>query len=432
MTKASNQLSMSTRLRLSGMMFMQYMYFAVFFVPLAYYLGTLDIKGWQMATIMSSMPLGCLASPIICMIADRHFASNKVLIVLNILCAVLLFFAAQVTTPLALFILLLLAMFCYMPTWSLTNAIALANCPAEKYPQIRALGSIGWVASLLFSVVASVVFNKDDIDYTAIPLYCGAGAAVAAALLNMTLPHTPPPAKGKKASIVDALGLRALTLLKDFNFAIFIILSTLVMIPFVIYFSYNSKFLGAMGFKFITLTMNMGQFVEMFLMLLVPLSLAKFGIKKTMMIGIGGLIIRYAAYWAGGTYDQRVLYFLGIWVHGIIFGCFFVGGQVYVDKKAPPEIRAQAQGLIGLLCFGIGWLAGNYINAMMIEKYTGADEVVNWSPIWIITTICSVVLLIAFGLLFREDVKEIAAATEAPAPEKPAEAAAQAPGGEEA
>jgi len=432
MSETSGQMSMNVRIRLSGMMFMQYMYFAVFFVPLAKYLNTLQITGWQMATIMSSMPLGCLASPLICMIADRHFASNKVLIVLNVFCAVLLFFAAQVTTPLPLFILLLLAMFCYMPTWSLTNAIALANCPAEKYPQIRALGSIGWVAALLFSVVALVVFNKDDIDYTAIPLYCGAGAAVAAALLNLTLPNTPPPAKGKKASIVDALGLRALTLLKDFNFAIFIVLSTLVMIPFVIYFSYNSVFLGAKGFKLITLTMNTGQFVEMFLMLLVPISLAKFGIKKTMMIGIAGLIVRYGAYWAGGTYDQRILYFVGIWVHGIIFGCFFVGGQIYVDKKAPPEIRAQAQGLIGLLCFGIGWLAGNYINAMLIEKYTGADEVVNWSPIWIITTICSVVLLIAFALLFKDDIRKVEAAADTPAPEKPAEAAAQALTGEEA
>jgi len=413
MTETSTQMSMDTRIRLSGMMFMQYMFFAVFFVPLATYLNTLQIKGWQMATIMSSMPLGCLASPVICMIADRHFASNKVLVVLNILCAVLLFFAAQVATPLILFILLLLAMFCYMPTWSLTNAIALANCPGEKYPQIRALGSIGWVASLLFSLVALKIFNK-QIDGTAIPLYCGAGAALAAALLNLTLPNTPPPAKGKKASIVDALGLRALTLLKDFNFAVFMVLSSLVMIPFVIYFSYNSVFLEAKGFKLITLTMNMGQFVEMFLMLLVPLSLAKFGIKKTMMIGIVGLIIRYAAYWAGGMYDQRMLYFLGIWVHGIIFGCFFVGGQVYVDKKAPPEIRAQAQGLIGLLCFGIGWLAGNFINAMLIEKYTGADEVVNWSPIWIITTICSVVLLIAFALFFKDDVR----AAEAPPTDK--------------
>jgi len=399
------QMSMNTRIRLSAMMFMQYMYFAVFFVPLAAYLENLHIKGWQMATIMSSMPLGCLASPIICMIADRHFASNKVLVVLNILCAILLVLAANVTAPLVLFILLLLAMFCYMPTWSLTNAIALANCPSEKFPQIRALGSIGWVSSLLFSLVALKVFGK-EIDGTAIPLYCGAGAALAAGLLNLTLPNTPPPAKGQKASIVDALGLRALTLLKDFNFAVFIILSTLVMIPFVIYFSYNSMFLKAMGFKLITLTTNMGQFVEMFLMLLVPLSLAKFGVKKTMMIGLLGLIIRYVAYWAGGSLDQRFLYFVGIWVHGIIFGCFFVGGQVYVDKKAPPEIRAQAQGLIGLLCFGIGWLAGNFINGMLIEKYTGADEIVNWNPIWIITTICSVILLVAFALLFKDDVKD--------------------------
>lgn len=404
------EMTMSVRIRLSVMMFMQYMFFAVFFVPLAAYLATLQIKSWQMATIMSSMPLGCLASPVICMIADRHFASNKVLVVLNILCAILLFLAANVTSPLILFILLLLAMFCYMPSWSLTNAIALANCPSEKFPQIRSLGSIGWVASLLFSLVGLKVFGV-EIDETAIPLYCGAGTALVAAILNLTLPNTPPPAKGQKASIVDALGLRALSLMKDFNFCMFIVLSALVMIPFTIYFSYNSLFLKDMGFKLITLTMNMGQFVEMFLMLLVPFSLAQWGIKRTMMIGLAALIVRYVAYWTGGTYDQRMLYFVGIWVHGIIFGCFFVGGQVYVDKKAPAEIRAQAQGLIGLLCFGVGWLVGNFVNGKLIEVYTTeqiieavATKSTDWNSIWMITTITSVVLMGAFLVLFRDDV----------------------------
>jgi nucleoside transporter len=420
----SDTMPMSVRVRLSLMMFMQYMYFAVFFVPLAAYITNMGVKGWLYATIMSSMPLGCLISPIVCMIADRHFSSNKVLMVLNFMCAILILVATQVTSPVLLFIVLLFAMFCYMPTWSLTNAIALANCPAEKFPQIRALGSIGWVASGLFGLVAYKFLTKEvdgqivplTIDGTVIPLYCGAATALVAGILNLTIPNTPPPSKGKESSLMDALGLPALKLMKDFNFMIFIIISSLTMIPFVAYFSYNSQFLQQMGFTLITPTMNMGQLVEMFLMLLVPLSLAKFGVKKTMMIGLVALVVRYAAYWVGGVLDQRMFYFAGIWIHGIIFGFFFVGGQVYIDKKAPPEIRAQAQGLMGLLCFGIGWLVGNFVNAMLIEKYTviqdSGEALTNWNPIWMITIISTVVLLGAFVVLFKDDIREGATATE--------------------
>jgi MFS family permease len=149
---------------------------------------------------------------------------------------------------------------------------------------------------------------------------------------------------------------------------------------------------------------------------LVPLSLAKFGIKKTMTIGLVALVIRYAAYCVGGLLDQRMFYFAGIWIHGIIFGFFFVGGQVYIDKKAPPEIRAQAQGLIGLLCFGVGWLVGNFVNAMLIEKYTviqdGGEALTDWNPIWMITIISTVVLLGAFLVFFRDDIRDESKAAE--------------------
>ena len=369
------RMSMNTRVRLSVMMLLQYMMFAVFWVPLAAYLTNMNVEGMYKATILSSMALGCLVAPLICMIADRHFSSQKVLTVLNFACGVLLLLAAKQTDPMMLFIFLVLAMFCYMPTWSLTNAIAMANSPAEKFPQIRVFGSIGWVASGLFSFVAGwKMFGETTIDGTNIPLLCGAGTALLAALVNTTLPDTPPPSKGKEASIVDALGLRALTLMKDFNFALFIIISMLVMIPFTIYWSYGSMFLQDQGFEFITITMNWGQFVEMFLMLLVPFALAKFGVKKTMLIGLAALLARYVSFWGGGTLNQNSLYFLGILVHGIIFGFFFVGGQVYVDKKAPPEIRAQAQGLIVLICFGMGMLIGNYGNGAMIDSYSAKLE----------------------------------------------------------
>jgi nucleoside transporter len=398
--------STSIRIRLSIMMFLQYMMFAVWWVPLAAYLKNTGVEGTYKAWILSVMPLGCLVAPIFCMVADRHFASQKVLTILNFACTILFFIGARQTSPAALFVILLLGTFCYMPTWSLTNAIAMANYPSEKFPQIRVFGSIGWVAAAIFSLIASTsLFGSKVIDGTAIPIYCGACTALVAALLNLTLPNTPPPAKGKEASIVDALGLRALTLLKDRNFALFIIISLLATIPFTLYFSYGSEFFLSRGYEKITAMMSMGQVSEILMMLLVPISLAKFGVKRTMMIGLAALTVRYFAFWGGIAADQTLLYYIAILVHGIIFGFFFVGGQVYVDKKAPPEIRAQAQGLIVLICFGVGMLIGTLFNAKLIELYT-ADGVCNWIPVFVIMALISAVLLVALGALIRDDIRQ--------------------------
>lgn len=397
-------ISMSTRIRLSAMMFLQYMMFAVWWVPLAAYLTNMGVEGAYKAWILSVMPLGCLVAPVLCMVADRHFASQKVLTALNFGCAALFLLGTTTTNPAALFAILLFGMFCYMPTWSLTNAIAMTHAPSEKFPQIRVFGSIGWVAAAVFSLAASTSpFGGKVIDGTVIPLYCGAGTALIAALLNLTLPNTPPPAKGKGASIIDALGLRALGLMKDLNFALFIIISLLVMIPFTLYFSLGSQFFDSQGFKHVTATMNLGQLVEIFLMLLVPLALSRFGVKWTMVAGLAALAVRYFALWSGVASNQTYMYYIAILVHGIIFGFFFVGGQVYVDKKAPPEIRAQAQGLIVLICFGVGMLIGTFFNVELIERYT-TDGACNWNPVFKIIALVSVVLLAALAALFRDDV----------------------------
>lgn len=404
-----NGMSINVRVRLSAMMFLQYMMFAVWWVQLAAYLDNIGVTGMLKALILSSMPLGCLVAPIFCMIADRHFASQKVLMALNFSCAALFLLAALQSNPEALFVFLLLGMFCYMPTWSLTNAVAMANAPSEKFPQIRVFGSIGWVASAVFSLAAVRLFGTASIDGTAIPLYCGAGTALVAALLNMTLPNTPPPAKGQPASIIDVLGLRAMTLLKDRNFAVFILLSMLVMLPFTMYFSLGSQFFASQGFEQVTATMNLGQFVEMFVMLLVPMALARYGSKWALLVGLGALLVRYVAFWGGGVFHLPSLYYVAILVHGVIFGFFFVGGQVYVDKKAPAEIRAQAQGLIVLSCFGLGMLIGTFFNVRLIDMYTiqsTVDEAVtitNWNAIWAIISAMTAVLLGAFWLFFRDD-----------------------------
>jgi nucleoside transporter len=397
-------MSLNVRIRLSAMMFLQYLMFAVWWVQLGGYLGKAGVSSTWQFWILAVMPLGCAIAPVLCMIADRHFASQKVLMALNLACAVLFFLGARQESPAALFVILLLAMLCYMPTWSLTNAIAMANAPAEKFPQIRVFGSIGWVASGVFGFLALRVFDA-AIDGTLIPLYCGAGTALVAALVNLTLPNTPPPAKGQKASVVDALGLRAIGLLKDLNFTLFLLIALLVMTPFTLYFSLGSQFFLSQGFKLVTVLMNWGQLVEIVLMLLVPLALARFGVKWTMAVGLAALALRYLTLWAGVAADTNLLYYIAILVHGIIFGFFFVGGQVYVDKKAPPQMRAQAQGLYVLLCYGVGQFVGTLVSVRLVAAYA-TDGVTNWTPVFAITTVISVVLLGLFGALFRDDVTE--------------------------
>jgi nucleoside transporter len=385
---------------LSIMMFLQYLLLAVWLVPLAAYLTKMGISGNQKALILSSLAIGCCISPVIGMIADRFFASEKVLALINLFTAILLFLAAGTTNHVLLFWVLLFAMLLHMPTWGLTSSIAMTHSSLEKFPRIRVFGSIGWFASGIFSIVA-VQLLKVDFDGSNLPFYVGAGVSLVAAIQNLTLPKTPPPAKGKKLSVKDALGLGSLALMKDKNYAMFIILSFLFMIPFGVYQSYFSVFLMDKGFKYITATMNWGQLVEIFVMLSIPYIISKFGLHKLLIIAIFALLIRYIAFFLEGTFDQSWLIYIGILLHGVIFAYYFVGGQIYIDKNTPAELRSQSQGFFFLITWGVGLLAGNFINGWIIERSKADAVTADWNQVWIITTVITLVVLLAFTFLFK-------------------------------
>jgi len=392
-------------LRLYAMMFFQYMMYAVWWVPLAAYLTNMDVASTQKSFILSSLAIGCIASPIIGMIADRYFSAQKVLTVLNILNSVLLFWAATTNNPDLLFVILLFTMLFYMPTWGLTSAIALVHSPAEDFPRVRVFGSLGHVASGLFSLIIVKVFHL-SFDGTNLPFYCGAGVGIAAALVNLTLPDTPPAGKGKKASLMEAFGLGSLKLMKDRNFAIFIILSFLSMIPFAMYFSYFSEFLLNIKTQFISLTINWGIVAEMGFMLLIPIAIKKYGLRKVMIFGLVAMLVRYSALYFGGVLDQQWMFFIGILIHGLIFGFFYVGGQIYINEKAPDELKAQTQGFIFLVTFGLGLLTGNLVDGGIISLFTessGGARIYDWDAIWGLTSLFSVLLLASFILLFRDE-----------------------------
>lgn len=397
-----------TRLRLNIMMFFQYLMYAVWWVPLAAYLTNMDVTSAQKAFILSSMAIGCLASPIIGMVADKYFPGQRVLFVLNVLNSLLLFLAANTGNPDLLFVILLFTMLFYMPTWGLTSAIAMAHSPSEDFPKVRVFGSIGWVASGIFSVVVVELFHV-DFDGTNLPFYFGAGTGLVAALFNLTLPDTPPAGKGNKGSLIDAFGLGTLQLMKNRNFALFIVFSFLSMIPFAMYFSYFSEFLLNIQIQFITVTMNWGVLAEMGFMILIPVSIRKFGLRRVMIFGLLALVVRYVSLYLGGVISQQWLFYLGILVHGLIFGFFYVGGQIYMDKKTPAKLKSQGQGFIFLITFGLGLLVGNLICGFVIGHFEDSStgiRIYDWDSIWGLTTIFSIALLVAFIALFKNDIAE--------------------------
>lgn len=386
------------KFKLSLMMLLQYMMYAVWWVPMAAYLTNLEVSSFHKSLILSSMAIGCMASPLAGAVADRIWPGQKVLAGLNLIHGLMLIWAATTSNPNVLFIILLIGMLAYMPSWGLTSSIAMAHLPSEDFPRIRVFGSIGWVASGLFSLVFIHVFNI-SFDGTHIPFYCGAAVSLLAALFNLWLPHTPPKGKNKPFSVMDSFGLGTLKLMKDPKFAAFIIVSFISLIPFSMYYSYFSEYLLDSNISYISVTINWGILAEMGFMLLVPVIIRKAGLRNTMILGLLALTLRYLSFYIGEAVNQPSVYYVGILVHGLIFGFFYVGGQIYIDKTAPPELKAQAQGFIFLVTFGLGLLAGNLISGAIIEEFKNSSGY-NWSAIWGITTVISLLVLLFFVFFF--------------------------------
>ena len=394
-------------IKLGVMMFMQYLLFAVWWVSFAAYLNNLSfIESNQMGLLLSSMAFGSMAAPLVGVIADRYISSEKLLAGLNLLVAVFLFLATQQTSFIGLMITVTFAMLCYMPSWSLTSSIAMTHISSEQFPRIRILGSIGWVASGLFSLAAFYLFKVQAFDGTVLPLYCAVGAAVVTALFNLFLPKTPPPAdKSAKYSIADIFGLKVISTLKSGNFNRFILFTFLTVIPFTLFYNFGSLFLQDENFKYITVTMNWRQVAELFFLFITTSVLLKYGFKKTLLLGLSTLLLQYLALYMGVATGQQWLYYLGILPHGLIFGWFFIGGQVYTDKVVPQEFKAQAQGFLSFVTWGVGIFVGNLIWSWMTNNYR-IDNHANWSLLFAGASVATVVMIALFLLLFKNPAKE--------------------------
>ena len=389
--------------KLSVMMFVQFLMLPVWLIPLLPYVQGLEGgKDWVFACGLL-MGIGTFASPLVGMFADRFLNAEKVLAICNALTAALLGAAFFVRNPAVLFAVLLAAMFVYMPTWSVSSAIAMAHSSREAFPRIRVFGSLGWVASGVFSVVGAACFGIADFDVTPWIFASGALAALLGAAIALTLPATPPCAKGTPMSVVDALGLKAFALFRDPTFAAFGLLITLAMVPFYWYVSYNAMYLAESGFKYLTLTQNLGQVGEIAFMLMVPFIVRRLGYKWALVTGMGAVMFRYACFLAAVRFGFAAGDFGGILIHGLAFGILCVGAQMYIDSAAPAELKNQAQGLVMLLTNGIGLFLSNLVFYRLLEDNLVSSDPVRhaWTEPFGIAFVEALAVALALILLFH-------------------------------
>lgn len=362
-------MNLSMRLRLSGMMFLQYWIWSAWYVTMGPYLGgPLGATPQQIGFAYNCTALAAMISPFfVGMVADRFFATEKVLGVLHILGGALMLLAAQATSFSQFYPLLLAHTLCYMPTLALTNSISFAQMkdPGKEFPSIRVLGTISWILAGL-----AVGLLGTQATTTAKPFLIGGGVSLLMGIYCFTLPHTPPSKVGEKVTVRDVLGLDALSLLKERSFAVFVIGAFLICIPLTFYFSFVPAYLANQGISNIPGKMTMGQMSEIFFMLVMPWFFARLGVKWMLLVGMLCWGLRYVLFLFGANPSLVAFLYLGIILHGICYDFFFVTAYIYVDKKAPEAMRAKAQGFIALVTLGAGMFVGANLSGWIVDQYS--------------------------------------------------------------
>lgn len=382
-------------------MFLQYFVWGAWSVTAGTWLGeTLKFSGEQIGLAYGTTALAAMISPFfVGMFADRFVATEKLLAILHVTGSVVLYAASRQTTFASFYGVLLAYALCYMPTLALSNSISFRQMkdPSSEFPAVRVLGTIGWI-------VAGLLVGTLGLEATPVPMQIAVAGSFLLGLYCLLLPHTPPQ-RSTQASVRDVIGLDALKLLSERSFAIFVIGSFLVCIPLQFYYAFTNPFLNEVGVVNAAGKMTLGQMSEIGFMLVMPWFFRRLGVKYMLLVGMAAWAARYALFAGGNASDRMWMLYAGILLHGICYDFFFVTGQIYVDRKAPADLRAAAQGLIAFVTLGVGMFIGSWISGRVVDAYSLGPGSHSWDRIWMIPAAGAMAVLLLFALFFRSPVE---------------------------
>jgi nucleoside transporter len=391
-------------------MFLEFFIWGGWFVTLGTFLGNnINASDGEIALAFSTQSWGAIVAPfVIGIIADRYFNAEKILGILHLGGALLLYLMYGTDNFDLFYPYVLGYMILYMPTLALVNSVSFNQMknPAKEFSLVRVFGTLGWVVaglliSYFFSWDSEAGIQEGLLKNTFLM------TAVASAILGVfsfTLPKTPPKAASdKKPSLKELMGLDALELFKDRNFLVFFISSILICIPLAFYYQNANPFLVEIGMENPTGKMTLGQISEILFMLLLPYFFTKFGFKKTILVAMLAWVVRYVLFAYGNTGELGFMLLVGIALHGICYDFFFVSGQIYTDSKAGDKYKSSAQGLITLATYGIGMLIGFWIAGKVSDTYLLEDGSHLWEHIWLYPSCFALLVLVLFAVLFKSE-----------------------------
>lgn len=392
------------------MMFLEFFIWGGWFVTMGTFLANnLNATGAETGMAYSTQSWGAIIAPfIIGLIADKFFNAEKILGVLHLIGAILMYQMSLTTDFHAFYPYVLGYMIAYMPTLALVNSVSFNQMSnsAKEFAYIRVWGTIGWI---LAGLAISYLFHWDSSEGIRSGLLQNTFLMTAVAsfilgVFSFTLPKTPPKfSKDEKVTISDIIGLDALRLLKDKNFLIFFLSSVLICIPLAFYYQNANPFLAEIGVDNPTGKMTIGQISEVLFMLLLPVFFKKYGFKRTLLFGMLAWVIRYALFAFGNAGELSFMLLIGIALHGICYDFFFVSGQIYTDSKAGEKIKSAAQGLITLATYGVGMLIGFWVAGKISDKYLIAENTHSWQEIWLFPAIFAVLVFVIFTIFFKNE-----------------------------
>lgn len=392
--------------KLSVMMFLEYFVWGAWYVTMGTYMSTfLQSSGIQIGAAYSALAIATMISPFfIGMVADRFFAAQKIMGILHLVGAGLLYVSTSIENNTAFYWIILAYSLMYMPTIALSNSIAFSQMtdPGKQFPWIRVFGTIGWI-------VAGLLIGFLGIEKTENTFHMAAIASGLLGVFSFILPNTPPKGKSSDATAASALGADAFVLFRDKPYLIFFIAAILVCIPLSFYYGFANVFLNEVGMNNAAGKMILGQVSEAVFILAIPFLFNSIGVKKMLLLGMVAWILRYVCFAYGNADVNLWMLYAGIILHGICYDFFFVTGYMYTEKKAGEKIKNAAQGLFTFATYGLGMFIGTWFSGYTTDYYT-MDGVHQWQQIWYVPALIAAAVLIYFILFFREKNDSSAAA----------------------